>query len=49
MKTDIKKYCIMALDTGVKGIARYYRFEANERAHWLNSKYPDERYCVCAV
>ena len=49
MKTDIQRYCIMALDTGVKGIARYDRFEANERAHLLNSKYPDERYAVCAV
>ena len=49
MKTDIQRYCIMALDIGVKGIARYDRFEANEQAHRLNSKYPDERYCVCAV
>lgn len=49
MKPDTQKYCIMALDTGVKGLARYDRFEANRVVHYLHIKYPDERYCVCAV
>lgn len=49
MKTDNQKYCIMALDTGVKGLARYDRFEAIKLVHYLHRKYPDERYCICAV
>ena len=49
MKTDIKKYCIMALDTGVKGTVRYDRIGALLVAHYLNKRNPNERYAICAV
>lgn len=49
MKPDTQKYCIMALDTGVKGLAMYDRIGALLAVHQLNKMNPKERYAICAV
>lgn len=49
MKTDTRKYCLIELRSGMKGICRYDRVEALVAAHDINKRNPEERWAICAV